>query len=86
MTTLPIDIPLHLLSDNARPHGRVVERAQWSETLPACFRSEAFAEDLAEPAEPAELPLRAAGPARHNAAGCNTPPSFWLSWSRRRLA
>ena len=83
MTTLPIDIPLHLLSDDARPHGRVAERAPWSETLPTCFRSEAFAEDLAEPAE---LPPLAAGPARHNAARCDTPSSFWLSWSRRRWA
>lgn len=77
MTTLPIDIPLHLLSDNARPHRRVAERAGWSDTVPACFRSEAFAEDL---------PDSTAGAGRHNASPCDNTLSSWRFWSVRLWA
>jgi hypothetical protein len=73
--TLSIDIALPLRGSGARR-----DPAPWLETEPACFRSEAFAEDLLE------LALQ---PARHNPASCDTPASFSLrnwSWLRPRSA
>lgn len=52
MTALPNSLLLHL--HPTRPErARGDERAPWSDTVPACFRSEAFAEDLLEDSEPA---------------------------------
>ena len=51
------------LQPSTRPedrHRSGVDRRAWADTLPACFRSEAFAEDLheAETRREAEPPLR----------------------------
>jgi len=79
MTTLPADIPLHLLSDGVRQRQRErsVDRPPWPETVPACFRSEAFAEDLLE---------SSAGAGRHNAAPCDNTHFSWRFLSRRLWA
>jgi len=47
------------------------DSAAWPDTLPACFRSEAFAEDLDGPAEPAP---RAMAPPRQPVT------SAWRLW------
>jgi hypothetical protein len=47
----------------ARPEDRCrrPEGPAWADTAPACFRSEAFAEDLPEPAAPVAVVVRLPG-------------------------
>ena len=58
-----------------RHRGHDVEAPGWADTVPAWFRSEAFAEDLAE------APCRAPGSARVTEHAMKAAPAQSLAWA-----